>query len=95
MSVAYTISRQDWEEDGERSDTLYQCPLCGIAYDIDENPEWGPHGLSNDEYGDWIGLRWGHHVTDNCECHDEYLLADADKTPIIEALQETIKSLVL
>ena len=70
MAVSYTISWQDKVEDGERSDTLYQCPLCGIAYDIDENPEWGPHGLSNDEYGDWIGLRWGHHVTDNCKCHD-------------------------
>ena len=72
MAVSYTITPEAKAEDGERSDTLYQCPICGIAYNIAENAEWGPSGLDANEYGDWIGLRWGHHVTDNCECHNSY-----------------------
>jgi hypothetical protein len=55
MSVSYTISWQDKVEDGERGESIYQCPLCGIDYDIDRN------------------LSWGYQVTDNCNCHDEYL----------------------
>ena len=57
MSVSYTISWQDKVEDGERNDTLYQCPLCGIAYNINRN-----HGWYIDCY----------QVTDDCTCHDEH-----------------------
>ena len=34
MAVSYTITTRDMVEDGNRYDTLYQCPLCGIAYTI-------------------------------------------------------------
>lgn len=37
MAVNYTISWQDKFDDGQRSVTRYQCPLCGEAYDIDKN----------------------------------------------------------
>ena len=60
LAVWYTISWQDKVEDGQRSDTLYQCPLCGIAYDIDMN-------LSGEGFTPQITYQ----VTDNCNCHDE------------------------
>ena len=41
MAVSYTITPEAYAEDGERGDTLHQCPLCGIAYDIDRNLSWG------------------------------------------------------
>jgi hypothetical protein len=73
MNVSYTITPEAYAEDGERSDTLHQCPLCGIEYDISEHAEWSPNGLDYNESGDWIGLRWGHHVTANCDCHDKHV----------------------
>ena len=72
MAVSYTITPEAYAEDGERSDTLHQCPLCGIEYDISEHAEWSPNGLDYNESGDWIGLRWGHHVTANCDCRDKH-----------------------
>jgi hypothetical protein len=67
MSVSYTISRLDWEVDGERSDTLYQCPLCGIAYDIKEIPIIVLEvPLGADFHRRYL-------VTDDCGCHDEHL----------------------
>jgi len=73
MAVSYTITPLAYAEDGERGDTLHQCPLCGIEYDIAEDAEWSPNGLDYNEYGDWLGLRWGHHVTDNCDCHNKHM----------------------
>ena len=49
MTVSYTISPQEKVEDGERYDTLYQCPVCGIAYDIDKNLSWGYQVTDNCE----------------------------------------------
>ena len=70
MSVSYTISWQDWVEDGERSDTLYQCPLCGIAYDL--NPRYRPHPyhwISPFKYPAQVTFV---EVTDDCNCHDDH-----------------------
>ena len=62
MAVSYTITSLDMVEDGNRYDTLHQCPLCGIAYTIVRN-------LSG---GNWL-TTGGYLVTDNCNCHDEFL----------------------
>ena len=64
MAVSYTITSQDMVEDGDRYDTLYQCPLCGIAYTIVKNLSGGNWVTTLDPTGGYL-------VTDNCTCHDE------------------------
>ena len=61
MSVAYTISWQDKVEDGERGESIYQCPLCGIDYTIVKN-----RTNVRNQTGDYL-------VTDNCKCYDHHL----------------------
>ena len=70
MAVSYTITPEAYAEDGERGDTLHQCPLCGIEYDIDTPTMLPPIGAFR-----W-GVRymsWGYQVTDNCDCHDKHV----------------------
>ncbi len=60
MAISYTITSQDMVEDGDRCDTLHQCPLCGIAYTIVKKRT----NIRN-QTGDYL-------VTDNCDCHDDH-----------------------
>ena len=69
MAVNYTISPEAYAEDGERCGTLHQCPLCGVAYDMAELAGWGPSGVRCEGCGASLESRWGHRVTDNCDCH--------------------------
>ena len=65
--IWYTISRQDWEDDAEGSASVHSCGLCGVDYDINEQPvtDVGLENMGADFHRRWL-------VTDNCECHNDY-----------------------
>ena len=71
MAVSYTITPEAYAEDGERSDTLHQCPLCGIAYDLTchyrPHPRWW---VSPFKYPAQIAFV---EVNDDCNCHDKHV----------------------
>ena len=49
MAVNYTISWEHKWRDEQRSHTLLQCPMCGVAYDIDKNLSYGYQVTDNCE----------------------------------------------
>lgn len=76
--IIYEISRQEWEEDRERSASVHSCGLCGVDYDI----------TARYPAVEYIDLFTGKSltepvfiVTDDCECHDEFLLAEQGTYP--------------
>ena len=69
MAVNYTISPEAYAEDGERCGTLYECPLCGVAYDMAELAGW-EHGFQRCKgCGASLEFRHGPRITDHCDCH--------------------------
>ena len=65
MSVDYTITWRERDEDGNRGESIHQCPLCGTDYEITQKP---PEVLPITRIFPKVVFS----VTDNCNCHDEF-----------------------
>jgi hypothetical protein len=65
MAVSYTITWQERDEDGNRGESIHQCPLCGIDYEITVKP---PEVLPMTRV--WPKVVFS--VTDNCQCHNDH-----------------------